>query len=235
MLVRSVQPEDKALIADAFDRLSPMSRYRRFLHHKVSLSRRELAFLTELDGVRHYALGVISDDGVPMGIGRLVRLCADASPGTPDQSELGSASTTVASSEPASRSTHLLGVGEAESPVAEIAVTVMDEHQGRGVGRLMIEHLLAAARERGIERVQLTFLYDNEPMRGLIRALLGETRVVQSDGPAITVEGDVPAVASGPATVAHPLAHWRRAMCFGWQSQLNAAQRWAQAVKGQPR
>ena len=35
---------------------------------------------------------------------------------------------------------------------AEVAFVVADEHQGRGLGTLLLEHLAAAARERGITR-----------------------------------------------------------------------------------
>jgi acyl-CoA synthetase (NDP forming)/GNAT superfamily N-acetyltransferase len=48
--------------------------------------------------------------------------------------------------------------------VAEVAFVVEDAHQGRGVGSVLLEHLAAAARERGIDRFQAYVLAENPRM-----------------------------------------------------------------------
>ncbi|MCW2813259.1 MAG: CoA-binding domain protein [Nocardioides sp.] len=52
-------------------------------------------------------------------------------------------------------------VGEAE---AEVAFLVEDQHHGRGIAQLLLEHLAQAARERGIERFTAEVLPDNSRM-----------------------------------------------------------------------
>ncbi len=47
---------------------------------------------------------------------------------------------------------------------AEVAFLVEDEHQGRGIGQLLLEHLAQAGRERGIERFVAEVLPDNQAM-----------------------------------------------------------------------
>jgi acyl-CoA synthetase (NDP forming)/RimJ/RimL family protein N-acetyltransferase len=47
---------------------------------------------------------------------------------------------------------------------AEVAFVVQDEHQGRGLGSVMLEHLAAAARERGIVRFIAEVLPENTRM-----------------------------------------------------------------------
>ena len=47
--VRPVHPDDKWTLADAFTRLSPETRYNRFLVPSERLSNSQLAYLTELD------------------------------------------------------------------------------------------------------------------------------------------------------------------------------------------
>jgi acyl-CoA synthetase (NDP forming)/GNAT superfamily N-acetyltransferase len=48
--------------------------------------------------------------------------------------------------------------------VAEVAFVVEDRHQGRGLGTLLLEHLAAAARERGITRFEADVLAVNRRM-----------------------------------------------------------------------
>ncbi|SDK71546.1 bifunctional GNAT family N-acetyltransferase/acetate--CoA ligase family protein [Nonomuraea jiangxiensis] len=52
---------------------------------------------------------------------------------------------------------------------AEVAFLVEDAHQGRGVASVLLEHLAATARERGIERFIADVLPANKRMTGLLR------------------------------------------------------------------
>jgi GNAT superfamily N-acetyltransferase len=54
--VRAIRPSDKAGLVDLFNRLSPNTRYFRFLGAKTCLTNAELVYLTELDFERQAAL-----------------------------------------------------------------------------------------------------------------------------------------------------------------------------------
>jgi GNAT superfamily N-acetyltransferase len=133
--LRCVRPTDKALLLAGFDRLSPESRYRRFFTERAALSEADLRYLTEVDGVRHFALGALCRDeaGCQHGIGVTRYVSLD---------------------------------GEAAEP----AVAVVDEMQGKGLGRVLFQRLVEAAIERGIKRFTAEVLATNDPMR----AILGE-------------------------------------------------------------
>lgn len=136
VVLRAVRPEDRELLVRGFERLSPESRYLRFMGTKVTLSETELEALLDLDGERRFAIGALrttpgGGDGEGVGIARFARL--------PD-----------------------------EPTVAEAAVTVADEVQGRGLGSLLLRRLAAAARERGVHRFRGEVLLRNEPMRRLL-------------------------------------------------------------------
>ncbi len=76
---RLVRPDDKALFQAAWGRVSPESRYRRFLSPKSSLTAEELRYLTEPDNVDHVAIGVARVTGdapeslEAVGVARFVR------------------------------------------------------------------------------------------------------------------------------------------------------------------
>lgn len=77
--LRPLRPDDKASLVEAFERLSPESRYRRFFTAKDRLTDAELRYFTEVDGIDHFALGLAEiaeggGDGPGVGIGRFVRL-----------------------------------------------------------------------------------------------------------------------------------------------------------------
>ncbi len=86
VVLRLVAPEDKALIEEGFKRLSPESRYTRFLSPKTTLTEHELKYLTEIDHENHFAIGALREDGdghgnpIGLGIARFIKL-ADP-PGT---------------------------------------------------------------------------------------------------------------------------------------------------------
>jgi L-amino acid N-acyltransferase YncA len=84
LIVRPIRPADKDALAAGHVRLSPESIQKRFLSAKPTLSRAELRYLTEVDGVAHHAL-VAVEPGHPdeiVAVGRWVRLPGD--PATAD-------------------------------------------------------------------------------------------------------------------------------------------------------
>jgi GNAT superfamily N-acetyltransferase len=76
--LRVVRPSDAALLVDGFERLSPESRYRRFLAPKNVLSPAEVSYFSNCDGINHFAIGavVVRPDGSEEGAGvaRFVRV-----------------------------------------------------------------------------------------------------------------------------------------------------------------
>ena len=69
----------------------------------------------------------------------------------------------------------------------EFAVVVQPDMKGRGLGRHLMERLIAWGREQGVNAISGQVLADNQPMLGLVRRLgfslsrnHGETDVVQA-------------------------------------------------------
>ena len=69
VVIRPLEPLDRAGIAAWFDRLSQESRHRRFLTPKPSLSQRELTYLTVVDHRWREALAAVAGDGTIVGVG----------------------------------------------------------------------------------------------------------------------------------------------------------------------
>jgi len=83
--LRPILPEDKAVLVEGFRRLSPESRYRRFMAPIQELTDDELRYLTEIDYVDHFAWLALDleQPGHPgIGVGRYVRI-----PEEPDVAE----------------------------------------------------------------------------------------------------------------------------------------------------
>jgi RimJ/RimL family protein N-acetyltransferase len=69
--IRTLRPDDRDLLAAAFERLSPLSRYQRFLTPKPELSPSELDYLVKLDHRTHDAVVAIDEDtGHLVGVAR---------------------------------------------------------------------------------------------------------------------------------------------------------------------
>lgn len=69
--LRAIGIDDRDRIAALFARLSPQSRYRRFLTPKLKLTPRELSQLTDIDHIHHVAIAAVDErDGSIVGIGR---------------------------------------------------------------------------------------------------------------------------------------------------------------------
>lgn len=85
--MRPLVGSDKQKLVDGLLHLSPQSRYFRFFTEKTRFTEAELAYLTEVDGNHHYALGVAhlrpdGTEGDGVAVGRFVRL-----PDVPDVAE----------------------------------------------------------------------------------------------------------------------------------------------------
>ncbi len=52
--------------------------------------------------------------------------------------------------------------------IAEPAVTVIDDMQGKGIGRILLKVLSEAARERGVRKFRAQVLASNAPVRALL-------------------------------------------------------------------
>ena len=65
---------------------------------------------------------------------------------------------------------------------AEIAVTVCDEFQRRGIGKLMGDHLAMAARDRGIRYLTATMAADNDAAHRLFHHVSSQLHE-RRDGP----------------------------------------------------
>jgi nucleotide-binding universal stress UspA family protein/L-amino acid N-acyltransferase YncA len=79
VMLRSIAPEDKPLLAAIFDRLSEESRYRRFFTTKSELSAAELDYFVEIDHQDHEAIVAVDRlSGLGLGVARYVRSHEDA-------------------------------------------------------------------------------------------------------------------------------------------------------------
>jgi len=81
----------------------------------------------------------------------------------------------------------LVGIGEfvvaASGDEAEVAFAVSDDHRGEGIATLLLEHLVAIARRRGIKALTAMVLPGNEPMLLVFRTVgLPETAVFDEEG-----------------------------------------------------
>jgi RimJ/RimL family protein N-acetyltransferase len=73
--LRPLGSDDRNGVAALFARLSPESRYRRFLSPKRELTPRELTYLTDIDHIHHEALAAVDQrDGSIVGVGRYVHI-----------------------------------------------------------------------------------------------------------------------------------------------------------------
>jgi GNAT superfamily N-acetyltransferase len=75
--------------------------------------------------------------------------------------------------------------------VAEAAVTVIDDWQGRGVGTLLLEALALRAREEGIETFTAIMLAANHEILEVLEHL-ARVRVIDRQTGAVQVEVDIP-------------------------------------------
>ncbi len=164
--LRPVGPDDKVRLVEILDGLSAHSRTMRFFVARLAMSAKELRYLTEIDGIDHFAvLAMRGDESI--GVARFIR--QTDSPGS-----------------------------------AEPALTIVDEMQGRGLGRILFQRLVDAARERGITQFQGEVLPQNKAMLGLLRGVAAKipprrVPAAWSESVTFTVDLEAAAAALAPA------------------------------------
>lgn len=78
-----------------------------------------------------------------------------------------------------------------EPAVAEAAVTVIDQWQGRGLGRVLLDRQPDRARELGIERFRASLLSRNHAMLALFQHE-GRVHAERTDGGVTEIVVDLP-------------------------------------------
>ncbi len=158
--LRQGHSSDRELLLRGFERLSPESRYRRFLSGIPALSEESVRYLTEIDHHDHEAIAALDESGEGIGVARYIR-----NPQRPD--------------------------------VAEVAVTVIDDWQGKGLGTLLLEVLGARARAEGITSFTALMLASNQEMMQVLEAL-GPVQVVDREVGTVEIEMPIPEVGLSP-------------------------------------
>ena len=159
--IRQLRDSDRRVLLRGFRRLSPESRYRRFLAPTPTRPEGTVRYLVEIDHRNHEALIALDEqrnEGV--GVARYMR-----DPARPD--------------------------------AAEVAVTVVDDWQGRGLGTLLLEGITMRAREEGVDTFTALMLVENGQMMDLLQRL-GAVRVVDRASGAVEVEVHLPAIGVTP-------------------------------------
>ncbi|MFI0407890.1 GNAT family N-acetyltransferase [Actinomadura sp. 3N508] len=140
--LRPIRTGDAGLLRDFYARLSPESIYYRFFSPRPYLSDRDVEHFTGVDHDRRVALiATIGEEMV--AVVRYDRVNGGQADG--DQAD-----------------------GD-RPETAEVAFLVEDAHQGRGLGPVLLEHIAAAARERGVRRFVASVLPDNRRMTRVFR------------------------------------------------------------------
>ncbi len=161
--IRPARVDDLAAIKAGFERLSEESRYNRFFSARSKLSDGLAASLTDIDHVTHFAWGVFDPDR-PSDVG--------------DDSGLGVAAARL--------------ILDKHATSAEAALTVVDEYQGRGIGRFLVELLVATAADVGATVLRFEILRQNRGMIGLAAGMGATKHAIEGDNSVIEYRLEVP-------------------------------------------
>ncbi len=153
VLIRQARPGDSAAVRDMHASMSPDNVYLRFFSVSKLSAAREARRVTRPAGPDHVALLAWLGD-------RLVGVASY------EQSQPG----------------HPGGEPGGEPGAAEIAFAVSDDMHGRGVATLLLDHLVSAARLRGVRAFTAQTLTRNEAMLGVFAAVGLQARRRVSQG-----------------------------------------------------
>ncbi len=161
--IRPARISDDEALKIAFERLSEQSRYNRFFSARSKLSDDLASSLTDIDHINHFAWGVFDpDEASEVG----------------DDSGLGVASARL--------------IRDENATSAEAALTVTDAYQGRGIGRFLMELLVATAADVGADILRFEILRQNRAMISLAAGMGAESFVVEGDASVVEYRLAVP-------------------------------------------
>ncbi len=166
VLLRPIRADDKDSLQESFDRLSPESRYRRFFTAMPKLPQGWAENLTDVDHRNHRAWVVIDPAG----------------------------HTEIEGADGAGIAVGRMVVDPDDPTVAEAAVTVLDDYQHRGIGRLLLDAIVSTAALAGIERIRAETMTDNRGMIELMKDLGAHKNPDRTDHDIVSYELDVPSV-----------------------------------------
>jgi len=143
--VRPIHPDDSQMLQDLVQRLSPESRYFRFVSSMNELPPSMLARFTLIDYDREMALVAVLDErglddqGQPTQTSRIIGVSRYIT--NPDQTS------------------------------CEFALVVADDLAGKGLGSRLMESIMEVAREKGLVEMDGLVLASNTTMLKLVRGL----------------------------------------------------------------
>lgn len=143
--LRPILPSDAEDLLAFHAKLSDRTRYLRYFGPYPRISARDLERFTVVDQRTRVAFLALLGDEI-VAVGRYEGITADGGAAAQD------------------------GAGT-DRPVtsAEVAFVVRDDHQSRGLGSILLEHLAAAARENGLSRFEAEVLVENHAMVRVFR------------------------------------------------------------------
>ena len=159
--LRRATSADRAALEAGFEQLSSDSRVARFFTAMPTLSARMLDDLLDVDGDHHVAIvALAASDATEQRAPVLDR-------------GVGVARYIRSTTDPAT---------------AEIAIAVIDEHHGRGIGRLLLTALVDLAARNGIATLTATVLADNSRMLRLLESIGAHRAAEQQDRTVVMLE-----------------------------------------------
>ena len=153
--VRPIHPDDAQMLQDFVRKMSPESRYFRFVSTMRELSVKMLARFTLIDYDREMALVAIYRDRKPDENGGFIE------------------------------TERIIGVSRyvtnPDLTTCEFSLAIADEFNGQGLGSRMMLSIMDVARSKGLAQIEGLVLTNNAPMLKLMRSLDFEVRKYEED------------------------------------------------------